>query len=349
MKRGLNAWLRRVAKSRLGFIRKLRLRASQSAQARANYAYDRGRFGKAATKFAPVLDQEMLGALIVMDCHRIEKGMALPSPKPGFGKDVITRLLSRVPQYENQYGPSMPTIIARQALLEYADFNRRIDHEVPVELKAFNQPITESWADVPAGTIEMSREMLLPPAGTDFERFARNRYSIRNYTGEPVSPELIERAVSIAQKTPSVCNRQSGRVHAIFDRNSIDAALSWQNGNRGFGSTVGALLIVTADMRIFNDIGERNQAWIDGGLFAMSLCYALHGLELGSCMLNWSQPKDPDSLMRKALGIPDYEAVIMMLATGHIPPKLRVAVSPRRPLHSVLRVVESVQPRDMLQ
>jgi hypothetical protein len=47
--------------------------------------------------------------------------------------------------------------------------------------------------------------------------------------------------------------------------------LSYQNGNSGFGHTVPALFVITSDMRIFEKSGERNQGWVDGGLFAMAL------------------------------------------------------------------------------
>lgn len=307
--------------------------------ARKNSLYDLDRFEKASTMYSHARDAEMAGARIVMDCHRLEKGLALAAPKPGFGRDVIARLLHDVPEYERRFGPGLPSITAREALLEYEAFNDGCGQAIAPELKAFNRDRSAAEDVVAAGTIEVSREDLQPAPGMDFERFAQSRFSIRNYTGEPVSIDAIERAVAIAQKTPSVCNRQSARVHVALGRDAISKALGWQNGNRGFGESVGALIIVTSDMRIFKDIGERNQCWVDGGMFAMSLCYALHGQGLGTCMLNWSQPMHVDQSMRRALGIPDNEAVITMLAVGHIPPKLRVAISPRRPTGSILRTV----------
>lgn len=96
--------------------------------------------------------------------------------------------------------------------------------------------------------------------------------------------------------------------------------MSYQNGNSGFGHTVPALFVITSDMRIFEKSGERNQGWVDGGLFAMALVYALHALGLGACMLNWSQDHDQDDALRAAFEIPD---------------DLLVAQSPRRPVGDV--------------
>ena len=47
----------------------------------------------------------------------------------------------------------------------------------------------------------------------DLTDFFASRYSVRQFAEEPVPLALIETAVRLAQKTPSVCNRQSGRVH----------------------------------------------------------------------------------------------------------------------------------------
>ncbi|MGX9120782.1 nitroreductase family protein [Mesorhizobium sp. BHbsci] len=104
--------------------------------------------------------------------------------------------------------------------------------------------------------------------------------------------------------------------------------LSFHNGNKGFGHKLGALLIIRADLRELYEIGERNQAWIDGGLFAMSLVYAFHAARLGSCMLNWSVDYDRDQAFRNEFEIPDHEVIITFLGVGHVPDEFRVLFSP---------------------
>jgi nitroreductase len=337
----MTSWARRrLGAERIAAIKGTLRRVPATLSARRNYRYDLDRFERASTMYWRDHDREMLGSLIMMDCHRIEKGLALRNPKMGFGEGVLLRLQRDVPRYERRFGAGLPTISARRALVEYVRFHEAAGHKPPASVTALLAAAPDgSSEDWEAGTVAFSRADLVPDAGMDFERFARQRYSIRNYTGELIDRSVAARAVAIAQKTPSVCNRQSARVHVALDRETIAAALKWQNGNRGFGDTAGAVFVVTSDMRIFKDIGERNQCWVDGGMFAMSLCYALHGLGIGSCMLNWSQPMDRDADMRCALGIPDNEAVITMMAAGHIPDTLRVAISPRRRLDQVLRVI----------
>ena len=107
------------------------------------------------------------------------------------------------------------------------------------------------------------------------------------------------------------------------------AALSLQNGNKGFGHLASHVLIVASDRACFASIGERNQPWIEGGLYAMSLVYALHALGLGTCCLNWSVDNQRDAELKQALAIPASYAIAMMIAVGSLPDIIPVAESRR--------------------
>lgn len=113
-------------------------------------------------------------------------------------------------------------------------------------------------------------------------------------------------------------------------------ALDWQPGNKGFGHLASRGLVVTVDLQAFSGAGERNQAFIDGGMFAMSILYALHAQGLGACPLAWSMRPADDVKMRRALDIPNNEAVIMMISVGNLPDTLQVAKSHRMPLDHFL-------------
>jgi nitroreductase len=305
-----------------------------------NYWYDFGRYIKSSLLFAPEYDQEMLGAIMMMECHRIEKGLSLPAPRSGFGLYSVRTLIRLIPEFENRFGAGLPAQASREALKQYHAFHSLRSQPMPPELSAFlEEDMDRSNVKCEAGVKEVHRSDIVNAAKIDFDAFANSRYSVRQFTGEMVAKHQIMQAIKVATKSPSVCNRQSVRLHLAIDKESIASALSYQNGNEGFGHNAGALLIITSDMKVFKDVGERNQCWIDGGIFSMSLCYALHAQGLGTCMLNWSQRKDNDILMRTHLGIPANEAVVMMLAAGHLPEKLHVAISPRFSPDSIVRIL----------
>lgn len=284
--------------------------------------------------------QDALQAHILKSFHRVEKGLALPQPRPGFGSDAIALLCEDLQAWLERYPADWSTHAALTTLDAYIAFNRAHGQamealEQTVErLKLRAGPVPEQGAE--GGLLERRREEVWAAARLPFEEFLRTRHSVRQFEARPVEAELIEQAATMARFAPSVCNRSSGRVYWVVDAKRAQALLRHQNGNRGFADTAGALLVVTARQSNFHTVGERYQAWIDGGLFGMTLVYALHALGLGSCCLNWSVEPDVDRAFKREAGIPADDAVIMLLAVGHLRETFSVARSERRPLHEVL-------------
>jgi nitroreductase len=180
------------------------------------------------------------------------------------------------------------------------------------------------------GALAISAERIRQGRLDDPERFFASRHSVRDFSDAPVEAGAIERAVALAMHTPSVCNRQAWHVYRAARRETIDRVLACQDGNAGFGHKVPCLLVVTADLRAFDTLGERYQHWIDGGMFAMALVMALHSLGLATCCLNWSRGPRDDRALRRAMPLAPHHTVIMMLAVGHPSETLKVCYSARR-------------------
>lgn len=325
----------------MAFLSSLRGRIRNNAmlrktQAFRNYVYDFKRFSVHSSALNADVSAEAVAARITKEYHRLEKGMALPEPRPGFGKATIDYLLKAVPRLEERAGACLATRGARGSMRQYIAFHDAQGHGamIPLTLRTF---VEASDPDLPGGAFSMTQADLAAATSINFDRFARARYSTRQFTGAPVPESVIEAAVRTALKSPRVCNRESRRVHAGFDPVLRERMLSFQNGNRGFGHLAGAILIITSDLRHFTDFGERNQAFVDGGLFAMTLAFALHDKGYGTCFLNWSAPFWRDREMRRAIGIPDHEVVITFLAVGCLPERFDLAVSPAPEVEEVLR------------
>ncbi|WP_029007574.1 nitroreductase family protein [Azospirillum halopraeferens] len=303
-----------------------------------NGLYDLRRYLRWSSAGREELSQAQLAALVTLNYHRLEKGLALKTPRPGFGQDAVRLLMSLLDRYVARYGVDDTARAGIDTLDAYRAFGRTHGLNHP-EVDAAIARLGGSRADgVPpcGGTIPVDRATVAAAAPADPEAFFATRHSVRQFADAEVDMDTIARAVRMAQRTPSVCNRQSWKVHVFSDAEQKRRVLSFQNGNRGFGDQASKVLVVTSDLQHFTSVGERFQCWIDGGLFAMSLVYALHALGLGTCMLNWSVVKETDRAMRATAGIPDNEVVIMMIAVGHLPETLSVAHSLRKPLEEVL-------------
>ncbi|MDJ0689874.1 MAG: nitroreductase family protein [Xenococcaceae cyanobacterium MO_188.B32] len=316
--------------------------AVSMSQLTFNYGYDFQRFCKWSSLKKKKYSRTQLRALITMDYHRIEKGLALKEPRVGFGENVVKRLLSNLQSYQQTFGLDTTGQIALNSLFAYYNFNRENgvnDDLLYQNISVLRKTIIDSNEITNCGGIlKVTKQSILDAAKIELKNFFESRYSIRHFTSEEVDISLIKQAVKMAQKTPSVCNRQSSKVYVFTEDEDKKKVLSYQNGNRGFGDQVSKVLIVTCDLEHFVSIGERNQCWIDGGMFAMSLIYALHSLGLGTCCLNWSVELEIDRELRMVAGVGDSEAIIMMIAVGHIPEQLNIAQSPRKRLEEILIV-----------
>jgi nitroreductase len=269
--------------------------------------------------------------------HVIEKGLSMPESRPGFGEQTAEQLISAIKQYlALEYTDDAACIQSGiSAIRSYMAFRQNDGTQISVNIK-------KGWGDLQKrinqhhdAVVIKKREEITLTSDKPFDVFSAGRHSIRNYSDQTIDESVIKKAVEISQRSPSACNRQSTRIHSIEGDKAIEQVLALQNGNRGFGHLAKRVLIVSADLHAFIGINERNQGFIDGGMFAMSLLYALHRLELGACALNWCATPENDKKLRQLVGIPESEVILMLITVGHIPNEVSIANSQRRPIYQV--------------
>lgn len=304
----------------------------------ANFDYDRSRY----FRFSGIVncdDPTNLEALVTMDYHRLEKGLSLQTPRSDFGESTARDLAVNLQRLLDVEPQARSIQIGLQVLTRYLAFRRNQGTAI-IDLE--NNPVLSacrpcSPEEQLGGILNKTGSEIREASQKCTVEFFSSRHSIRTFSSVPVERSLIERATEIALTTPSVCNRQAWNIIAVDSAAQLDGVLKLQNGNRSFRNQIPCVLTVTCDLRQFVSVGERNQAWIDGGMFSMTLVYALHHLGLGTCCLNWSVEKETDSALKRLLEIQDSSVVIMMIAVGHLPSNLAVARSKRKSIAETLR------------
>lgn len=268
---------------------------------------------------------------IIIEAHTIEKGLSLPAPKLLFGKDKIRFVMAALSRYDLQHSP-VPAHMSLGALDAYVNFHARAGKSDPLldeiagYLKTWEAKLPKPWK---GGTRDCSFDGQ-PPG--NLQHLLASRSSIRALRPTPLDPEQILQAIALAQLAPSQCNRQASRVHAYQDPARIQELLALQGGSRGFADSVGNLFVVSSEICAWGGPGQRNQAYVDGSLFAMCLMLACRSMGWGTCPLNLAIDHKTESAIRRAGGIPAGERLIMMIAFGEpLAPETRVAFSPRRP------------------
>ena len=135
---------------------------------------------------------------------------------------------------------------------------------------------------------------------------------------------------------PSACNLQHTRVHSISNSYIRKQLLSLQNGNRGFGADADKLLVITTCLSDIQYVEERNDPYVNAGIFIMNLCYALHYNRIGCCILNWHAKPETDMTARSLINIPDAESIVAIIACGIPPEEFDVARFPRKDIENIL-------------
>ncbi|MBO0643453.1 nitroreductase family protein [Pseudomonas stutzeri] len=309
------------------------------------FLYDFYMFGRCSAWNAKAeLDAEARNYFIAKIYHRLEKGLSFKVRKFGSGWQDVTMLidvLERIPP-NSELG-----FHEARAVLTAREFIRVNKHENPsladqLNAKLLNFPIGADTSFT-VGSENITLEEFNDGVLADPEKFFFSRRSLRDFNGVKIEQESVFRAIQLALRSPSVCNRQAWHVYHMTDEGAIATALSFQNGNRGFGTRVPSLLIITADLTAFDSGNERYQHWIDGGIFSMGLVLALHSLGIASCCLNWSVSPLTDMSFRKAVPIQRKHSVIMMLAIGYPEETNKVCCSPRRPVSEVYTHIKEIQ------
>ena len=248
--------------------------------------------------------------------HALEKSLAYRRQKKGAGKLVEHLLLMYLgPNMKNK---SFSEKVAEDVLIEFNDkekINSKNEDEPPL-----------------GGAIAYSLELMRKGVLEVPEDFFFSRYSIREFDGVKIGSDKITRAIELASKTPSSCNRQPWFTYHLDDRKLISKVLCIQGGANGFAETIPNLVVISVDLRAYDTAVERYQGWIDGGMYGMSFVYACHSLGLGTCCLNWAKNTSDEKKLRSLLPIKKEHSVLMMVGVGLPFSEFKVCHSKRTPI-----------------
>lgn len=272
---------------------------------------------------------------LLRENHVIEKGLSMKDPKNGFGQEKVAHLIDKLNTYTTLYPKAdreqvlhiLSTINVYVSYLK-GNGNGTLNNEALFYqlLKKIN--VKQSELIVPAGIKCVCKNDILNSCNSSFDALLNSRHSIRYFDKTIPDPALIDKALCLAQQTPSACNRQAWMAHVFTDGKS-HSLLKDQGGCRGFEDEIHCSILVTSNLNAFLSY-EVHQAYVDGGMYAMNLINSLHSLGLGtiplSCGFYYSKL---DAIMKK-YNIQDNEIPIVIIGVGNLLEKFNVAISTRK-------------------
>lgn len=296
-------------------------------------------FSKHVARCQMSKNPEKLLTDILMTTHAIEKAFSLDNKRKGFGVKKIVSLMNNIRKYIHKYGYSEKLNVSIALVNSYLGFQNKdgftdkaLDHVLANLNDIIDKfDISESVFNE-AGFLSRTRSQMIENTQVDFAKLANNRYSFRHFSKEEVSDDVIRKALDIAKKSPSACNRQAYRVH-VFAGKDKDEVLKIQGGANSFYEEVNKVVLITGNMNRYYTT-EMHLPYVDGSLFAMSFIYALTSLGVASIPLTMGRKLDALNKIHTVMGVPGNEVPVILIAIGNYPDKAELSLSHRNDVDS---------------
>lgn len=272
----------------------------------------------------------------IIEAHTIEKGLTLPGPKPHFGRDKIAAVLD----LNEGWTPPANDLSRSKLVGALRDYQQSFEG-MAVPDAALAERIS---AFIASHSAERATGGIRPEVKPAYENpvaaaFLENRFSAREFGVGALTDSEMAAVVTLAQRAPSQCNRQSTRLHIYRDPSRIRSLLDLQGGARGFADNVPTLFVVTSVITAWGGPQQRNQPYVDGGIYAMMLMLGLDAKGFLTCPLNLAISNSTERAIKTKGDIPARERLVVMVAAGRQPDHtIRAANSPRWGVDDVCNV-----------
>lgn len=266
---------------------------------------------------------------ILMTSHRLEKGLLIENPRKLWGWDKAKRLYALIHITKDLYSKQTAEAVLSAYLLKkkaskdieekkaYADFMAETKFQIENNELGGTQLVTKQ--NFKSSDIEL------------IETLFKTRHSTRNFLSDEIPKEKLYKAINLALKCPSACNRQPFKVYAV---NSIDKVL---NISKNLGYSGSMFLFITVPINAYT-IGEMNDWIVSPSIFVGYLTLSLHAMGIGSCVVRKDLVVETEynKAVRKFCKIPKNEKLIIELAIGLYPETYTAPISNRKSAEDIM-------------
>lgn len=323
-------------------MKKVKCQYKKVRSIKKEYKHDCNEYIKYNYNNPDIKTKNALEAKILRQAHIIEKGMSLSYPRPGFGVEKAKKLLIYISEYVSNGFPISESIAVQNSIgviKSYIEYHKKKGFVPDEVIRLFNNLDFKISDNRNYGINYTTKSEIDNAVHSEFPEFFSSRHSIRQFADKNIVIEDLEKAVMLAMKAPSACNRQSCKVYFYQDKLKNDRIGELIAGNTGFDNEVKNYLVVTSDISAFYDEFERNQIYVDAGIFTMALTQSLHYYGIASCILQNGEFSDKDRKLRNICGnIPKNEKIVLFLAIGYYKDEFAYAISNRKNLSDILKI-----------
>lgn len=303
---------------------------------KTNLAMTRQGFKHIRRNISKISQGQATNYAIFQTSHRLEKGLCIRNPKPGWGFDKAEKLVDLIVEEGSKSNPDKLAVEIGKAVLEaYINAKEKVSGEADklnnLKSKVIFAGLTFAENSEQGGILYLLKEDVL--LDESMERLFLTRHSVRDFANTPVDIYKFEKAVTLALRAPSACNRQATQIYVISGEDRVKAGSSNEYNADKY-------LIITGNMRAFS-MSELNDWIVSSSIFCGFLSLALHAEGIGSCIFRKDivQESKYNDNIKALCHIPDDEQIILEMAIGNYKDEFNVPVSYRRNSKDILHFV----------
>ena len=269
---------------------------------------------------------------LLVRVHAIEKGMSIGHVRPGFGQPKALAIIRDLNTYLQRGGDRLFAAQACGILLNYCKFCSMRGDKMEVIKESLDTLMLRWHIDASdgdgGGVVQLAHVDVSSGARGDYSRLSQHRYAVRDFGDAPVDLSKIEQALKLCERTPSACNRQSWRVHVFTEPSLKNRLFALQGGCRGFYEDMQCAILICVDAKNYA-FPEFQTGYVDGGIYAMNLMYALNYCDLATIPLTLGLKESSLRQIKRQMKLPDNEIPVLLIGVGTYKEHFRVAASAR--------------------
>ncbi|WP_158304550.1 nitroreductase family protein [Spirochaeta thermophila] len=267
--------------------------------------------------------------------HGIEKGLTQKAFRSEFALSYILETvmtLKNLAPYLHKKNPSFFKY-SLQVLEEYFFRTHSDDERYIRAMEIFNELKAGHSVE------EIPEEEKCANGDSSFFSFLCSRSSVRVFSKEVPTDEVLKYAIRCALQAPSGCNRQPYRFVIIKNDKELlrkVAALPPGGGKKAFDAPV--VVFVIGDYSAFPTTRSFHEVYVDSALASLAFVLALHEQGVDSCFMNWPRDYKLSRRVETLLALKPYETVVTSIAVGYREMDSRIALSIRKTIDEILEI-----------
>ena len=284
--------------------------------------------------------KEHLEYSIMLLVHSLEKGMCHENMRP-FGFEKISSLIKKMQEYE-KYDKEFQSTASKMGISIINNWLLLFDKQNWEKTTTYNdaKEYINKIKNIEVKLVDVGFKELNNPTSNKYNNFdyldaVKTRHSVRNFNKKKLERKDIEYCIKSAILSPSACNRQMIKIYYIADERKKKELEKLIMGLSGFNKENVNLFVITFDISAFTFYGERNQGYLNAGLFSMNLVNAMHFRGIGSCFLQWGNTNREETKIKQLLSIPKNERIAIVIGAGYYTDKNLIAKSARKKIEEI--------------